>query len=101
MMNEPHPGYIDLDSLYSFDYNTNLHLREIRESLFCISENLFLTPQISLASALAGFTLGAGHPTSVPFYSRSFPMPTKLTHHVTVNEKGRKVWRDDGPTGGN
>ncbi|KAF8518261.1 cytoplasmic protein [Hysterangium stoloniferum] len=81
MMNEPHRGYIDLASLYAFDYNTDLHLREI-------------------PSALAGFTLGAGHPTSVPFYSRSFPMPTKLTHHVTLNEKGRKVWRDDGPTGG-
>ncbi|KAF8521332.1 glycoside hydrolase family 5 protein [Gautieria morchelliformis] len=81
MLNEPHRGYIELESLHAFDYNTDLHLREI-------------------PSALAGFTLGAGHPTLVPFYSRSFPMPTTLSHDVLLNEKGRKVWREDGPTKG-
>ena len=29
-LNEPHPGYIGLQSLHGFDYNTNLHLGEIR-----------------------------------------------------------------------
>jgi hypothetical protein len=31
MLNEPHRGYIELASLHAFDYNTDLHLREIRE----------------------------------------------------------------------
>jgi hypothetical protein len=31
-INEPHPGYIGLQSLHGFDYNTNLHLGEIRTS---------------------------------------------------------------------
>ena len=31
MMNEPHRGYIDLQSLHSFDYNTDLHLAHVRE----------------------------------------------------------------------
>ena len=30
MMNEPHRGYIDLPSLHGFDYNTELHLGDIR-----------------------------------------------------------------------
>ena len=31
IMNEPHRGYIDLPSLYRFDYNTDLHLSYVRE----------------------------------------------------------------------
>jgi hypothetical protein len=30
MMNEPHRGYIDLPSLQGFDYNTDLHLGDVR-----------------------------------------------------------------------
>jgi hypothetical protein len=30
MMNEPHRGYIDLPSLRKFDYNTDLHLGNVR-----------------------------------------------------------------------
>jgi hypothetical protein len=30
-MNEPHRGYIELPSLYKFDYNTDLHLSYVRE----------------------------------------------------------------------
>ncbi|KIJ34283.1 glycoside hydrolase family 5 protein [Sphaerobolus stellatus SS14] len=81
MLNEPHPGYINLPSLYEFDYNTELHLGAI-------------------PSALTGFTLGAGHSATVPFWSRSYPMPSKLTHQVTINQEGKKVWREDGPTKG-
>lgn len=32
MINEPHPGYINLSSLHSFNYNTDLHLSHIRMS---------------------------------------------------------------------
>ena len=31
-MNEPHRGYINIPSLHSFDYNTDLHLSHVRES---------------------------------------------------------------------
>lgn len=54
----------------------------------------------SLASAFQSFMLGAGYPTNVPHYTRSFPMPTRLTSHGVINTAGKKVWREDGPTGG-
>jgi hypothetical protein len=44
--------------------------------------------------------LGAGHPTLVPFWSRSFPMPTRLTSHSVLNTAGQVAWRSDGPTKG-
>ncbi|KAN0133059.1 glycoside hydrolase [Lactarius tabidus] len=81
MMNEPHRGYIDLPSLHSFDYNTDLHLGDV-------------------PSVLQSFVLGAGHPTSVNRWTRSFPMPTRRTGKTLLNPQGRKAWLDDGPTGG-
>ncbi|KAG8901460.1 hypothetical protein FRB99_005289 [Tulasnella sp. 403] len=81
LMNEPHRGYISLPSMHEFDYNTDLHLNDV-------------------PSALQSFTLGAGHPTKVPHWTRSFPMPTRLTSHNVRNTQGRKVWRADGPTKG-
>ncbi|TFK69843.1 glycoside hydrolase [Pluteus cervinus] len=81
MMNEPHPGYIRLQSLHSFDYNINLHLGPI-------------------PSAFQSFQLGAGHPTEVPVWTRSFPMPTKSTRREVLNKNGRKAWKENGPTGG-
>ncbi|KAF9531115.1 cytoplasmic protein [Crepidotus variabilis] len=81
MMNEIHPGYINLPSLHSFDYKTNLHLSHI-------------------PSAFESFQLGAGHPTMVSTWGRSFPVPTKRTHSTLINTAGVKAWRPDGPTGG-
>jgi hypothetical protein len=52
------------------------------------------------ASAFQSFMLGAGYPTLVPFWSRSFPIPTSLTSHSILNSVGRKAWRHDGPTKG-
>ncbi|KAF8885813.1 glycoside hydrolase family 5 protein [Infundibulicybe gibba] len=80
-MNEPHRGYIDLQSLHSFDYNTDLHLSHI-------------------PSAFQSFQLGAGHPTMVDIWTRSFPMPTRKTGSILLNAGGRKAWREDGPTNG-
>ncbi|KAF7343271.1 Glycoside hydrolase family 5 protein [Mycena venus] len=81
MMNEPHRGYIDLKSLHEFDYNTDLHLSYV-------------------PSPFQSFQLGAGHPTSVSFWSRSFPMPTSKTSAAVLNTGKRKAWRADGPTMG-
>ncbi|KAJ6588126.1 glycoside hydrolase family 5 protein [Mycena capillaripes] len=79
MMNEPHRGYIDLKSLHEFDYNTDLHLNYV-------------------PSPFQSFQLGAGHPTSVSYWSRSFPMPTSKTSEAVLNTTGRRAWRPDGPT---
>ncbi|PPQ89778.1 hypothetical protein CVT25_008064 [Psilocybe cyanescens] len=79
MMNEPHPGYVNV-ALHAFNYNTDLHLSHI--------------------PAFQSFQLGAGHPTLVPTYTRSFHMPTKLTSYTTLNTAKVKAWRPDGPTQG-
>ncbi|KDQ21322.1 glycoside hydrolase family 5 protein [Botryobasidium botryosum FD-172 SS1] len=81
IMNEPHRGYIQLPSLHEFDYNTDLHLHDA-------------------PSAIQSFALASGHPTSIPHYVRSFPFPTRVSHHVIRNEDGIVVWREDGPTKG-
>ncbi|OCB87310.1 glycoside hydrolase family 5 protein [Sanghuangporus baumii] len=81
MMNEPHRGYINASSMHCFDYNTDLHLAHV-------------------PSPLQSFALGAGHPQRVPHYTRSFPMPTKLTGYELLNVEEINVWREDGPTEG-
>ncbi|KAF7968161.1 hypothetical protein HWV62_31746 [Athelia sp. TMB] len=81
IMNEPHRGYIDVPSLHGWDYNTDLHLAYV-------------------PSPFQSFMLGAGHPTEIPFWTRSFPFPTRQTSHGIQNKEGRKVWRADGPTEG-
>lgn len=52
------------------------------------------------ASAFESFQLGAGHPTMVGTWSRSFPMPTRLSHYTLLNKDGMKAWVPDGPTQG-
>lgn len=81
LLNEPHPGYVSLPSLHSFNYNTDLHLGP--------------TP-----SALESFALGAGHAQDVALYERSWPFPTLKRGTVRLNKNGRRVWREDGPTKG-
>ena len=46
MFNEPHRGYVELGSVHSFDYNTELHLREIRECCLIIYTSHFQSPAI-------------------------------------------------------
>ncbi|KAG6846502.1 hypothetical protein H0H93_013557, partial [Arthromyces matolae] len=81
MFNEPHRGYVELQSFHSFDYNTDLHFSY-------------------MPTAFESFQLGAGHPTSVAVYTRSFPLPTRQTSTAILNPHGRSAWRPDGPSGG-
>ncbi|EJD50795.1 glycoside hydrolase [Auricularia subglabra TFB-10046 SS5] len=81
MINEPHPGYANHPDLHGFNYNTDLHLGPI-------------------PSPLQSFALGAGHPTHVGVWTRSFPMPSTRSGTALLNPNGRSVWKDDGPTGG-
>jgi len=64
-----------------------------------LSEQLTVSNHL-IASAFQSFMLGSGHPTAVPHWTRSFPVPTRLTSHKIMNTAGRKAWREDGPTGG-
>jgi len=96
-MNEPHRGYIDLPSLYQFDYNTDLHLSYVRK---CVLNPLLRRSNLAAASAFQSFMLGAGYPTLVSHWTRSFPMPTRLTSNSVLNSASRKAWRIDGPTEG-
>ncbi|KAF8843464.1 glycoside hydrolase family 5 protein [Paxillus ammoniavirescens] len=81
MMNEPHRGYIDIPSLHKFDYNTDLHLSYV-------------------PSAFESFMLGSGYPTLVSHWTRSFPLPTRLTSRSMLNPDNHSAWRPDGPTQG-
>ncbi|KAH9834996.1 glycoside hydrolase superfamily [Rhodofomes roseus] len=81
IMNEPHRGYVELCSMHAFDYNTDLHLGHV-------------------PTAFQSFMLGAGHPTAVGFWTRSFPMPTRRTSTKVLNTARQNAWRDDGPTKG-
>lgn len=44
--------------------------------------------------------LGSGYPTLVSHWTRSFPMPTRMTSASVLNSDKRSVWRLDGPTQG-
>ncbi|PCH36934.1 glycoside hydrolase family 5 protein [Wolfiporia cocos MD-104 SS10] len=81
MINEPHRGYVELKSMNAFDYNTDLHLGHV-------------------PTAFQSFMLGAGHPTEVGFWTRWFPVPTRLTSKNVLNTARQKAWREDGPTQG-
>jgi hypothetical protein len=106
-MNEPHRGYVNLESLHTFDYNTDLHLSHVRPYFFIRTRGNMLELCIYLffscpptATAFESFLLGAGHPTVVGIWSRSFPHPTKRTGQILLNEDREKAWRPDGPTQG-
>ena len=97
MFNEPHRGYVELQSFHSWDYNTDLHLSYFRKFIFISSFHL-LRP--FLATAFESFQLGAGHPTAVGAWTRSFPMPTRRTSSVMLNPHRKSVWRPNGPSSG-
>ena len=54
----------------------------------------------SSATAFESFQLGAGHPTEVAVWTRSFPKPTRKTGRVVLNLNKRNVWKEHGPTKG-
>ena len=74
LMNEPHRGYINL---YSFDrwcYETDLHIGHY-------------------PSALESFALGDGHAQDIPFYVKSWPFPSRMSHRTHIAPPSR-VWID-------
>lgn len=77
-MNEPHRGYLELHSLYTFDSNTDLQLG-------------------FHANALESFALADGYSLSIPYYVPTFPQPTKIAHYEQVNISHDRAWEDDRP----
>lgn len=87
-------------------YNPYIHMITIQISIWqpfvcdLSASSPLPSTQTITASALQSFQLGAGHPADVAVWTRSFPMPTKKTSHVTLNPNGKKVWLPHGPTKG-
>ncbi|CAD7063981.1 unnamed protein product [Tilletia caries] len=90
VMNEPHRGFVNLHSFDAWDYDTDLHIG-------------------FFPSFLQAVALGEGHAQLVPFYVKSFPFPTALSHYSLVepppfstssSSSNPPLWRPDGPTRG-
>ncbi|BGP55967.1 hypothetical protein JCM8202v2_003574 [Rhodotorula sphaerocarpa] len=75
VMNEPHRGYIELLSPYSWDFNTDLAIGYF-------------------PSAVQSWALGTGHSVLIPHYIPSFPV-TAVSHHVLLRAPRRRTaWLD-------
>ncbi|KAI8150023.1 glycoside hydrolase superfamily [Fennellomyces sp. T-0311] len=77
VMNEPHPGYIGLETLKEFDSIVNLIFGDAP------------TP-------LQSFALGDGIPQKVGVYIKSWPFPTRRSHTRMINEGKRSAWTSGG-----
>lgn len=78
MINEPHPGYINLPTLHGWNDKTELHLGPA-------------------PSPLQSFAAGAGHVVpGVGVYTRSWPVPTRrtgtMTFPVTEGDPFPRAW---------
>lgn len=80
-MNEPHRGLVSLHGFHGWNYDTDLHIGYYP----------------SLTQALA---LGSGYAQTVPYYVKSWPFPTRLSHRTLVDPKGRSAWLQAGPDAG-
>ena len=87
-----------------FRLSMGLTTKQIYTSLTFVGDSRAVLPQPRthpfLASAFQSFMLASGYPTSVGYWTRSFPIPTRRTAHSVLNSVGTKAWRQDGPTGG-
>ncbi len=100
MINEPHRGYIDLHSMHGYNYNTDLHLGPIRTSpLVHIDPYTSISFKSLQHPHSKASSLGAGHSTTVPVWTRSFPTPTSQTSSITITPTS-SVWSPTGPTQG-
>lgn len=73
VMNEPHPGYIGLQTLTKYDSAINLIFGD--------------SP-----TALQALALGDGIPQEVDVYVKSWPIPTKKSHSRMINESKTSAW---------
>lgn len=76
-MNEPDRGLVNLKSFHGWNYNTDLHIG--------------FYP--SLLQALA---LGSGFAQKVPYYVKSWPFPTRMSHRTVFDPRGCSAWLPKG-----
>lgn len=74
--NEPHRGLISLHSWDGWNYDTDLHIGHF-------------------PSLLQSCALGVGKKQRVPYYVRSWPWPTKVSHQSEVDPQGRSIWKEN------
>eukprot|EP00158_Paraphelidium_tribonemae_P006707 Partr_v1_DN27943_c0_g1_i1_m11403 putative Cellulase (glycosyl hydrolase family 5) len=77
IMNEPHSGYIGIETLEKYDYDKHLHLGP--------------SP-----TALQSFALGSGLTQDVAVYARSFPYPTRKVGITKMNPQRETHWSPAG-----
>ncbi|KAH8201632.1 hypothetical protein TruAng_004238 [Truncatella angustata] len=75
-INEPHRGLVNLHGFEGWNYETDLHIGYYP----------------SFTQALA---LGSGYAQTVPYYVKSWPWPTRISHRTVVDPKGRSAWLSD------
>ena len=82
IINEPHRGYIELLSPFSWDYTTDLAISHF-------------------PSTLQGFALGSGYPTLVDNYAEKFPHPvtTKVGQTMLIPPGGVSAWKEEAEGG--
>ncbi|KAJ3193375.1 hypothetical protein HK101_004929, partial [Irineochytrium annulatum] len=73
LINEPHCGYIGMPSIHRFNPLTNLHFGPF-------------------PSALESFALGNGMKVEVDVYVRSWPLPTRRSGRLWMNEEKLSAW---------
>lgn len=76
-INEPHRGLVNLHGFHGWNYDTDLHIGYY--------------PTLSQALAL-----GSGYKQLVPYYVKSWPWPTRMSHYTFVDPKGRSAWLSTG-----
>ncbi|PWN49059.1 glycoside hydrolase family 5 protein [Violaceomyces palustris] len=72
-MNEPHRGYINLHSFHKWNYETDLHIGHY-------------------PSMIESLALGSGYAQTIPYYVKSWPFPTRVSHRSRFDPKGRSAW---------
>ncbi|KAH7025068.1 uncharacterized protein B0I36DRAFT_366964 [Microdochium trichocladiopsis] len=72
-MNEPHRGLVNLHHVHNWNYDTDLHIGHY-------------------PSFLQALALGSGYPQEVPFYVKTWPYPTRVSHYSRIDPKGRPAW---------
>ncbi|GJJ76555.1 endoglycosylceramidase [Entomortierella parvispora] len=75
VMNEPHPGYIGLENLRKYDFNSNLVFGDF-------------------PSALESFGLGDGMTLPIDVWVKSWPFPTKKQRTRMINTERDSAWID-------
>lgn len=93
-MNEPHRGYIELLSPYSWDFNTDLAIGYFPSAVQSYVIRPFWRWATWSDATCCRWALGTGHPVFIPHYIPSFPV-TAVSHHVLLRPPRRRTaWLD-------